>query len=254
MDFGLKDKVALVTGAGSPIGIGKAIATTLADEGCHVIANDINLEEAEQTAGEIRAAGKMAMGIQADVADSAAVDKMVRAALEKFGKIDILVNNAGGATAIGPFSEQKEEDWDRDIGLNLKGVMLCSRAVLPQMLKNGYGKIISLSSGSAKTGAPTFEAYTATKAAIAGFTKSLAIEVAASGINVNCVAPGYLMTRFGGGEKPSGWDEVINSRVPQKNAPTPQDVANMVAFLASDVSINIVGQMYSVDGGFTMSS
>jgi 3-oxoacyl-[acyl-carrier protein] reductase len=254
MEYGLSGRVALVTGTGSQIGIGKAIAVTLAREGCAVICNDINLPEAQLTASEIESLGRKSLAIKADVSKSADVSEMVRVALEKFGRIDILVNNAGGARAMGPFYEQKEEDWDMDIGLNLKGVMLCSRAVLTQMLQRHYGKIISLSSGVAKMGAPGFEAYTACKSAIAGFTKSLALEFAASGINVNCIAPGFLATNFGGGQPPSNLPAMAERLVPQKRLTLSQDIANMAAFLASDVSSNITGQMYSVDGGYTMTS
>jgi 3-oxoacyl-[acyl-carrier protein] reductase len=132
--------------------------------------------------------------------------------------------------------------------------MLCSRAVLAQMLKRHYGKIISISSGVAKMGAPGFEAYTACKSAIGGFTKSLALEFATSGINVNCIAPGFLTTNFGGGQPPSNLLPMVERLVPQKRLTLPQDIANMVAFLASDVSSNITGQVYSVDGGYTMTS
>jgi NAD(P)-dependent dehydrogenase (short-subunit alcohol dehydrogenase family) len=254
MDFGLKGKVALVTGTASQIGIGKAIALTLAREGCSVICCDIILEGAQQTADAIKAFGQQAVAIKADVTRRQEVLQMVKEAVTQFGKIDILVNNAGGATAIGPFSEQKEEDWDRDIALNLKGVMICTQAVLPQMLQRKYGKIVSISSGVSKHGAPNFEAYAACKAGIVGFTKSLALALATSGINVNSIGPGFVETNFGGGKPPGNRQEMIDSQVPQKKATTPQDIANMAAFLASDVSINIIGQIYSVDGGYTMSS
>jgi NAD(P)-dependent dehydrogenase (short-subunit alcohol dehydrogenase family) len=254
VDFGMKDKVALVTGTGSPIGIGKAIALTLAREGCNVICNDIILQDAQQTAAEIRALGQKSMAVGADISNSKEVAGMVKAALDNFGRIDILVNNAGGATAKGPFCEQREEDWDRDISLNLKGVMICTHAVLPQMIQRKYGKIINISSGVAKRGAPNFEAYAACKAGIAGFTKSLALALAASGINVNCVAPGFVWTNFGGGPPSDNWQETINRSVPQKKATSAQDIANMTAFLASDVSMSIIGQMYSVDGGYTTTS
>ncbi len=255
MDFGLKAKIALVTGTASQIGIGKAIALTLAREGCTVICNDINLEGAQKTADEVKTLGQKSLAIKADVSNRQEVREMVKQAVNQFGRIDILVNNAGGATATGPFCDQKEEDWDRDIALNLKGVMVCTQAVLPQMLERKYGKIISISSGVAKNGAPNFEAYAACKAGIAGFTKSLALALATSGINVNCIAPGFIKTNFGGGSQPPDtWEKSIDRHVPQKRATTSQDIANMAAFLASDVAISIIGQMYSVDGGYTTSS
>ena len=255
MDLGLKDKVALVTGTASQIGIGKAIALTLAREGCSVICNDIDLPGAQQTSSEVQSLGQPSLAIKADVSRRQDVLQMVEKAVNHFGKIDILVNNAGGAAATGPFCDQKEEDWDRDIALNLKGVMICSQAVLPNMLHRKYGKIISISSGVAKNGAPNFEAYAACKAGIAGFTKSLAGELATSGINVNCIAPGFIATNFGGDYQPAeSLQQMVNRLVPQKKATRVEDIANMAAFLASDVSESIIGQMYSVDGGYTMTS
>jgi NAD(P)-dependent dehydrogenase (short-subunit alcohol dehydrogenase family) len=255
MDFGLKGRVALVTGTASQIGIGKAIALTLAREGCSVICNDIDLEGAQKTAAEVQALGQPSMPIKADVSKRREVLQMVDQTISQFGRIDILVNNAGGATAIGPFVNQKEEDWDRDIGLNLKGVMLCAQAVLPQMLQRHYGKIVNISSGVAKNGAPNFEAYAACKSGIGGFSKSLALALATSGINVNCIAPGFVQTNFGAGSQPAdSWQKMLDRHVPQKKATRPEDIANMAAFLASDVSISIIGQMYSVDGGYTTTS
>jgi NAD(P)-dependent dehydrogenase (short-subunit alcohol dehydrogenase family) len=254
MDYGLKNKVALVTGAGSPIGIGKAIALTLAKEGCHVIANDIVLADAQKTAEEIEAMGQKSLAVKADVSKSLEVRQMVEKAMATFGRIDILVNNAGGAKATGPFAEQKEEDWDSDIALNLKGMMLCARAVLPQMLARKYGKIINISSGTAKAGAPGFEAYASCKAGIGGFTKSLALSVATEGVNVNCVAPGFVDTNFGGRKGAMNFLDTVKKVVPQQKPTTAQDIANMAVFLASEVSANITAQMFSVDGGYTRTS
>jgi 3-oxoacyl-[acyl-carrier protein] reductase len=255
MDLGLNGKVALVTGTGSQISIGKAIALTLAQEGCAVACNDIDLPGARQTAAEVKSLGRKSLAIKADVSRRREVLLMVEQVLAAFGQIDILVNNAGGASAMGPFWEQKEEDWDRDIALNLKGVMICSQAVLPHMLSKHYGKIINISSGVAKRGAPNFEAYASCKAGIGGFTKSLALSLATSGINVNCIAPGFVKTNFGGGSLPAeNWQRTVELVVPQKRETKAQDIANMAAFLASDVSLSIIGQMYSVDGGYTMTS
>ena len=156
---------------------------------------------------------------------------------------------------MGPFCDQKEEDWDRDIALNLKGAMICIQAVLPGMLERRYGKVINISSGVAKHGAPNFEAYAACKAGIGGLTKSLALARATSGINVNCIAPGFVKTNFGVGSLPAdNWQETVERAVPQKRATAPEEIASMAAFLASDVSASVLGQMYSVDGGFTMTS
>ena len=250
MDYGLKDKVAIVTGAGSQIGFGKAIAVTLANEGCTVVACDIDYDGAKQTADEINTSGGTAMAVKTDVTNGAEVNDMVKKAIEAYGKVDIMVANAGHAFANGPFADQKEEDWDKDIGLNLKGVMLCARAALPDMLERGYGKIIATSSGAAKRGGPGVEAYGASKAGVGGFIKSLALSVAAQGVNVNCIAPAIAVTNFIGGKMNPGVERMIEE-IPQKRATVPQDVANLVAFLASDVSSHITAQMISVDGGST---
>jgi len=253
MDYGLKDKVAIVTGTGSQIGFGKAIALTLAKEGCDIVACDIDLEGSKKTAAEVEALGRKAMAVKTDVTSGTEVNDMVKAALEKFGRIDIMVANAGHAFANGPFAEQEEADWDKDIALNLKGVMFCARAVLPNMLERGNGKIIATSSGAAKRGGPGVEAYGASKSGVGGFTKSLALSVAAQGVNVNCIAPAIAVTNFIGGKMNPGVEMMINE-IPQKRATVPQDVANLVAFLASDVSSHITGQMISVDGGSTTTS
>ncbi len=250
MDYGLQDKVAIVTGTGSQIGFGRAIAVTLAKEGCSVVSCDIDLEGAQKTAAEIEALGGKALAIKTDVTNGDEVNAMVKTAIDTFGKVDIMVANAGHAFASGPFADQKEEDWDKDIGLNLKGVMLCARAVLPDMLERGYGKIIATSSGAAKRGAPGVEAYGASKAGVGGFCKSLALSVASRGVNVNCVSPAIAVTNFIGGKMNPGVERMIEE-IPQKRATVPQDVANTVAFLASDVSSHITAQMISVDGGST---
>ncbi|MBN2239138.1 MAG: SDR family oxidoreductase [Dehalococcoidales bacterium] len=250
MDYGLKDKVAIVTGTGSQIGFGKAIALTLANEGCRIVSCDIDIDGARKTVDEIEALGGEAVAMKVDVTNGEEVNAMVKATIEEFGRVDIMAANAGHAFASGPFADQKEEDWDKDIGLNLKGVMLCARAVLPYMLERNYGKIIATSSGAAKRGAPGVEAYGASKAGVGGFCKSLALSVAARGINVNSVAPAIAVTNFIGGKISPGVQMMIDE-IPQKRATVPQDVANVVAFLASDVSSHITAQMISVDGGAT---
>ena len=250
MDLSLEGKVALVTGTSSQIGFGKCIALTLAREGCDVIGTDKDIEGANQTAAEIRALGRQTIALKADVTSSAEVNKMVKAALAKFGKIDILVNNAGGASAAKPFVDKTEEDWDFDINLNVRGVFNCTKAVLPHMIERRTGKIIIISSGAGKAGLPYHSTYSAAKGAAITFTKALALEVIDYGINVNCIAPNIGDTNF-----------LVHSKInreffkqaveitPAKRATTPQDVANAVAFLVSDVSSYILGQAISVDGG-----
>jgi 3-oxoacyl-[acyl-carrier protein] reductase len=251
MDLGLKGKVALVTGGGSQIGYGRGIAVTLAKEGCDIIVNDVEIKGAEQTAAEIRALGRRAMAVKADVASSAEVKDMVKAALAEFGRIDILVNNAGASTPPKPFIEKTEADWDADININLRGVLNCTRAVLDQMISRKSGKIINISSNGAKTGGANVAVYCAAKAGVMVFTKSLAAEVATLGINVNSIAPGQGNTGFAL-QAPPELIEKFLTMIPLGRSTTPQDIGNMVAFLASDVSSDIVGQTFSVDGGLTM--
>jgi NAD(P)-dependent dehydrogenase (short-subunit alcohol dehydrogenase family) len=251
MDLGLKDKVALVTGAGSPIGFGRAIALTLAREGCDIVANDVNAEEVKQAAAVVEALGRKAIGIKADVSNSAEVNDMVKIAMEKFGKIDILVNNAGATIPGKPFAEKPVEEWEPDINVTLKGVLICTKAVIDNMISRKSGKIINISSGAGKTGGMNATVYGAAKAGVIAFTKGLAAEVAAIGINVNSVAPGLANTGFAK-DAPPEFLKSTAAMVPLKRLTEPQDIANMVAFLASDVASDIVGQTFSVDGGLTM--
>jgi NAD(P)-dependent dehydrogenase (short-subunit alcohol dehydrogenase family) len=251
MDLGLKGKVALVTGAGSQIGYGKGIVMTLAKEGCDIVAADIDLAGAEQTAAEVKALGRKAMAVKADVSSRDEVNDMVKAALAEFGRIDILVNNAGAANPPQPFVETNEADWDREIDINLKGILNCTRAVLEQMISRQSGKIISVASTVAKTGGAMMSVYGAAKGGVSIFTKGLAAEVAALGINVNCIAPGPGNTGFTSLAPPGFLDKIV-ATIPAQKYTTPQDIGNAVAFLASDVSSDIVGQTLSVDGGMTM--
>ncbi len=249
MDLGLRGKIALVTGAGSQKGYGKAIALTLAREGCDVIVVDIDLAGAKQTAAEIEALGRRAMVLKADISSSAEVNSMAQAALAKFKRIDILVNNAGAITTPKPFAEKTEAEFNRDIDLNLKGTLYCTKAFLSNMLANKSGKIINISSIGYQKGMGAAAAYNAAKAGVVGFTRALAVDLASSGINVNSVAPGLGLTNFGGGAPPPGMLKGALSRIPLKRTTQPQDIANAVAFLASDVSTDIVGQTIHVDGG-----
>ncbi len=271
MDYGLTEKVALVTGAGSQLGMGKEIALTLAREGCNIAASDINLEGTEKTVSEIRNMGRKAIALKADICNVAEVKKVVADAIQQLGKIDILVNVAGGATFGGSLAEMLEENVDKELTLNLKGAMNCTRAVLPDMLSRKYGKIVSISSFGARTGVSGAVVYCAAKEGIIGMTKALAKEVGPSGINVNAIAPGLVLTEFYG----PGFSKLPGPMRPGAASPPPpqgssppadqpaggpppmqrpkltttKDVANMVAFLVSDVSSNIAGQTISVDGG-----
>jgi len=252
MDLGLSGKVALVTGAGSPTGFGRGIALALAKEGCDVIINDIALDGAEQTAAEVRKLGRRAMAIRASVTDLTEVEDMVKTALERFGRIDILVNNAGAGTPPKPFVESTPSEWNLGIDINLKGVMNCTKAVLPQMIARRSGKIVSMSSIAGLSGTPQGTIYGAAKAGVVNFTAGLAREVADAGINVNCIAPGLGATGF---HAASGFSaEYIKDRDRMAAAgktTTPQDIGNAVAFLVSDVSLKVTGQCLVVAGAMT---
>jgi len=251
MDLGLTGKVALITGAGSQIGQGKAIALTLAREGCDIAANDIDLEGAEKTASEVRALRRRAFAFKADIADSAAVNEMVKAAIKEFGRIDILVNNAGGSRGGGPIAEMDEAKWDRAINVDLKGALNCMRAVLPGMVSRKYGKIVNMSSHPGLLGAPGSSAYSAATSGILALTRSVASEVGPSGINVNIIVPGMVLTNFFKDMTPDRV-EAMKSRLPLRRVGSPQDVANLVAFLVSDASSYITGQTMVIDGGALM--
>ena len=250
MELGLENKVALVTGAGSQVGYGRGIALTLAKYGCDIVANDIDLEGVKKTAAEVESLGRKALAIQADVTKQSEVKAMVKQATDEFGRIDILVNNAGRTTTPTPFVDTPEENWEKVINLNIYGVFYCTKAVLPQMLERKNGKIISIASGAGIGGMPRCVHYGASKAAVIGFTKGLAKEVIPSGVYVNAVAPGVGDTNFlVTGDFPPGEIDRAVATVPTKKATTPEDVGNMVAYLASDLANQIVGQTYLVDGG-----
>jgi NAD(P)-dependent dehydrogenase (short-subunit alcohol dehydrogenase family) len=253
MNLNLNGKVALVTGGGSQVGFGKGICLELARNGCDVIVNDIDQAGAEKTAAEVRALGRQAIAIKADVTKVPEVKAMVETALQKFGKIDILVNNAGRTTSPMPFVETPEKNWEIVFSLNVFGVFNCSKAVLPQMLQRKYGKIINIASGAGFTGSPRFIHYGASKAAVMAFTRGLARETVAAGLNVNAIAPGLGDTNFlsTGGFPDSEFAKAVTT-VPTGRSTTPEEVGNLVSFLASDLARNVVGQTYVMDGGHYM--
>jgi 3-oxoacyl-[acyl-carrier protein] reductase len=256
MDLKLKGKVALVTGAGGKFGFGKAICLCLAREGCNVIATaNSNPEGAKITVSEIEKLGVKGLAVKADITKKAEVQEMVKQSLAKFGKIDILVNNAGGLTLSGDFLEQDETLWDKEMALNLIGTMLPCQAVLPTMLEKKYGKIINVSSSSARIVHPGINMYTVAKGAVYIFTRQLARTYISQGITCNSVAPGWSMdTDFIKGEDiKNQMQSIFVTETPIGRGTTADDVAYMVAFLASDISADIVGQVVSVDGGSTFS-
>ncbi|MBW2122136.1 MAG: SDR family oxidoreductase [Deltaproteobacteria bacterium] len=245
MEFGLKDRVALVTGAAQ--GIGRAIALAFAEEGAHVAVNDIDPQGIEELARSLKELGSNALPIAADVADGGEVSRMVGAVVERYGRIDILINNAG-IVRRAFVHEMTEEVWDRVMDINLKGVFHCSRAVIEPMKRQKRGKIISASSILAQIPDVGMAAYSISKAGVAILTKVLAAELAPYNINVNAYAPGVVetpMTRdlisTRGGEK--------LRYISLRRFGKPRDIANLVLYLASDLSDYITGEVVGITGG-----
>ena len=246
-------RVALVTGAGSPRGIGRATALTLAREGADVVISDIDLSGAQKVAEEIRSLGRRSLAIQADVTKEEEVANLVNRVLQEFGRIDILVNNAG-ITQPKRVLDITSSDWDRLLAVNLKGTFLCSKAVLPAMMKQGYGRIVNLSSVSAKRGGGVFGGahYSAAKAGILGFAKALAREVASYGITVNSVAPGLVLTDIRGGVEDPEKQKEMSMDIPCKRLGMPEEIGAAIAFLASEEAAYITGEEIDINGGSHM--
>ena len=245
----LEGKVVLVTGGSR--GIGRAIAMLLAKRGTDVAINFAGNEAAAQaTVDEIKALGRKAIMIKADVAVNAACVAMVDQVVQEFGKIDILVNNAG-ITRDGLLMRMKEEDWDAVLNTNLKSVYNCSKAAIKYMMKARAGRIVSISSVVGLMGNAGQANYAAAKAGIIGFTMALAKEVASRGITVNSVAPGFVntdMTKV----LPEKVVENLKAAIPLAKLGEPEDIAKAVAFLVSDDAAYITGQTLHVDGGMVM--
>jgi 3-oxoacyl-[acyl-carrier protein] reductase len=244
----LKGKVALVTGAAQ--GIGKAIALLLAQKGADIVVSDINLERAEETAREIEAIDRKAMAIRVDVADFNEVERMVGAILERFGQIDILVNNAGIARDK-LILRMTEEDWDAVLNVNLKGTFNCTKAVIRHMSKQRRGKIVNIASVVGEMGNVGQANYSASKAGVIGFTKTIAREFAQRGINVNAIAPGYIETPMTE-VLPEKTKEELRRMIPMERLGRPEDVAEAVLFLVGETSNYITGQVLNVNGGIYM--
>jgi len=239
----LKNKVAIVTGSAQ--GIGKGIALALAKEGASVVISDI--KGVYDVVREIETMGVKALGVKVDVSKKEEVEEMVERVLDRFGRIDILVNNAG----IFPFvnlTEMKEDDWDKVLDINLKGIFNCTKAVLDEMIKQKSGNIINISSIAAMVGFKGLTHYCASKAGVIGFTKATALELSQYGIRMNAIAPGGIETP---GTKGMVDDNFINS-LPIKRVGKPKDIAKTVLFLASEDSSYITGQCIVVDGGYTL--
>ena len=245
----LKDKVAIVTGAGRGIGLG--IAKVLAREGATVIVNDLKLESAQKAADEITGAGGRAMPFEANVTDKASLDAMVAATLKQYGHLDILVNNAGIEAPPRLIKDLPESQWDRVVAVNLKGVMLCCQAVIPTMMKQKQGRIINIgSTASIRMAFFGSVDYTAAKYGVAGLTQHLAWELADGNITVNAVCPGAVMTPLMEEGTTAEFREKVTKRlVPLGRYCTTEEIGEATSFLASDRAQMITGQMLAVDGG-----
>lgn len=245
----LKNKVAIVTGGTR--GIGKEIALTLSKEGVNIaITYNSNDEKAKEVVEEIKKENVNAISVKVNVADSEEVSNMVKTVEKELGTTDILVNNAG-ITKDNLLIRMKEEDWDDVLDINLKGVFLCTKAIARSMMRKRYGKIINISSVVGINGNAGQGNYSASKAGIIGFTKSMANELSSRGIRVNAIAPGFIQTDMTDALKEDVRQMMLDN-IPLGNFGSPKDIANLVVFLASENSDYITGEVIKVDGGMAM--
>ncbi len=250
----LENRVAVITGGAS--GMGRAMALKFAAEGCDVVVNDIQEEKAAEVAGAIRASGRGAVAVRADVSRGEDIRSLVDRAVEAFGKIDILVTNAGAAGGA-DLEHSDEQEWDRVMALNLKGAFLLCKAAVPHMKERRYGKIIMVSSMGAVRPSISVLAYHSAKAGVLGLMKNLAFELAPFGIYVNCIVPGPIETPFwdplsaGMSEekKRAFLDALAKKEVPLGRIGKPEDIAGPALFFASELSSYVTGQVLCVAGG-----
>lgn len=245
----LQGKVAVVTGGAQ--GIGRAISFGMAREGAKVVVADLQADKAESVAKEARALGAEALALEVNVASEPSVQRLAEETFKRFGAVDILVNDAG-VYLRSPVVSKSEEDWDRTFNINLGGNFLCARAFVPAMRRQKSGRIISIASSIAHTGAKEFADYAASKAAIIGFVKALARELGPDGITVNAICPGSANTDM---PRRHRSEEEVMARLratPLGHVLEPEDIAGSVLFLASDAASYITGQAYNVNCGTVM--
>lgn len=255
-----KGKTVVVTGGAS--GIGKGICLEFAELGANVVCSDMNFEAAQKVAEEVNAKGGKGLAIKADVTSEADAQRMVKETVDAFGSLDILCNNAGMIKAIAPLETLTVEEWDANFAVNAKGVFICSKAAIPQMRKQGYGRIINTASQCGKTGMPNFGHYCAAKAAVLLFTQTLALELATTNIHVNAVCPGSVDTEMTDreveiitaktGEDPVALKASFEAGVPIGRFAKPKDIARVFVFLASEYADYLTGENINVTGGQEM--
>ena len=272
----LQDKVAIVTGSGRRKGLGYAIANRLAAEGAHVVVTDIGTPDRllgtehigttadlEAAATALRQHGTQVLAVACDVRKEADVARLIATTMGKFGRIDILVNNAGVGYMMKPFLESTTEEWELVMDVNLKGVSLCSRYAVQEMIRAGRGgRIINSASQAAKSGFGQLASYVASQHGLVGFTRSIAAELGPQGITANCVCPNHVTTDLGArqrehlararGQTIDEYMAIMRSKIPLGRPGLPEDTAAAVAFLASDDAVYITGEAMNVSGGEEM--
>ncbi|MGF1507336.1 MAG: SDR family NAD(P)-dependent oxidoreductase [Anaerolineae bacterium] len=245
----VEGKTAVVTGAGS--GIGQAVALRLAADGANVVVADIDAQKADETRAIIEEHGGSASAVETDVADEAAVAEMIAGALDRYGGLDIAVNNAGIVGELAPIHESSTENWHRVLGINLHGVYYCMKYELRPMLEAGSGSIVNIASMSGLVGTENVAQYVAAKHGVVGLTKTAALEYATSGVRVNAVCPAMVHTPLIDSYA-QGNEDVLNvyrAMQPMQRMGTPEEIANLVAWLASDESTFMTGAALNIDGG-----